>query len=170
MRRFHGPALLVLAAMLLVAAAPVPKPAELDRFVGAVGPLCLKAPARTCVDRGFVYADTDRSGTLSPAEVSRVHQQVEAWNRANAHELPVADRQRMSMGLTVVRTLGPDRVFASYDENGDGQLTKPEILADLKLDDRPLPVILGDPSSIDWGRAGARAGVPVDMLRGLLGL
>lgn len=161
---------LPLAVTILTAAAPAPKPAELDRFVSSAGQICLKAPARTCIDRGFAHADTDRSGTLSLAEVTAVQRQVDAWYAANGQKLPPADRQRLNVGLLVVRTVGPGQLFASYDSNADGQLTKAEALADLKLDDRPLPVILGDPNAIDWTKVGARAGSAAPLLRGLLGL
>src|SRR3954454_19230951 len=74
----------VLAGKALAAAtaspAPVPHPApqvarpvtpqqpgqaKLDQFINGVGPLCLKAPARECVDNGFEYADRNHDGKLS---------------------------------------------------------------------------------------------------------
>ena len=161
--------LLLLGALLwTTAAAPVPRPgADLDRFIKGIGPLCLKAPARACIDRGFAYADKDRSDTLSLPETEAVYQEVKAWKDANAQTLAPGDRQQINSVMTVVDTLGLGTVFNGYDGNGDGQLTKTEILADLKLDDRPLPEILSDPSAINWGNLTARAGMAGPLIKRL---
>ena len=63
--------------------------------------------------------------------------------------------------------VGIDNLIASYDTNGDGFLSKEELLADVKLDQRPLPVVLSDPKSVDWDRLAGRAGVAAPLLRRL---
>lgn len=155
-----------------LAAPPAPKPAdpELNRFIDSAGQICLKAPARVCVDQGFAYADRDRSGGLSLAEAKAVEQQASAWSQANARALPPAERQRLIMGLLVIQSVGPDQLFASYDSDRSGELSKPELLADVKLDERPLPVILGDPRAIDWGRVSDRAGAAAPLIKRLFAL
>lgn len=144
-----------------------PAQSELDRFVAGVGPLCLKAPARECIDRGFAYADADRDGRISPDEAKAVNRQVTAWTQSEASQRVPQDRQRVVLGLIVVQTVGIDNLVASYDANGDGFLSKEELLADVKLDQRPLPVVLSDPKSVDWDRLAGRAGVAAPLLRRL---
>ncbi len=139
----------------------------LDKLITGIGPLCLKAPAAQCVDQGFAYADRDRNGRLSIQEAKAVEGEVSAWTKANAGKLPPEERQRLVTGLVVFQTVGTDNLFASYDSNGDGALTKDEVLADVKLDKRPLPQVLSDPASVDWDRLAARAGSAAPLLKRL---
>ncbi len=150
------------------AAAPQQQPKQgLDRLITGIGPLCLKAPAAQCVDQGFAYADRDRNGRLSLQEAKTVEGEVSAWTKANASKLPPEERQRLVTGLVVFQTVGTDNLFASYDSNGDGALTKDEVLADVKLDKRPLPQVLSDPASVNWDRLAARAGSAAPLLKRL---
>jgi hypothetical protein len=71
------------------------------------------------------------------------------------------------MGLVVVQTVGIDSFFQSYDTNGDGTLSKEELLADVRLDQRPLPQVLADPKSVDWDKLASRAGAAAPLLRRL---
>ena len=176
----------VLAGKALAAAtaspAPVPHPApqaarpaapqqpgqaNLDQFINGVGPLCLKAPARECVDKGFAYADRNHDGKLSLDEAKAVEAEVDAWTQSNAAKLDPEDRQRVLMGLVVIQTVGLDTAFQSYDTNGDGFLSKEELLADVRLDQRPLPQVLADPKSVDWDKLASRAGAAGPLLRRL---
>lgn len=148
--------------------APAAQPRSgLDGLISGVGPICLKAPAAQCVDKGFAYADRDRDGRLSLAEARTVEAEVAAWTKANANRLPPEERQRLVTGMVVFQTVGVENVFASYDANGDGALTKEEVLADVKLDQRPLPQVLSDPNSVNWDRLAARAGSAAPLLRRL---
>jgi hypothetical protein len=67
----------------------------------------------------------------------------------------------------VIQTVGPDALFESYDTNRDGALTKEEALADIRLDQRPLPQVLSDPNSVDWRRLTDRAGMAAPLLKRL---
>lgn len=148
-----------------------PQPGQgqnLDRLITGVGPLCMKAPAAQCIDQGFAFADQDRNQRLSPAEARRVHDEVNAWTKVNAPKLPPQERERLLLGLAVVQTVGPDAIFASYDTNRDGGVTKDELLADVRLDQRPLPQVLSDPSAVDWQRLTDRAGMAGPLLKRLL--
>ena len=57
-----------------------------------------------------------------------------------------------------------------YDTNHDGSLTLAEVTADIRLDKRPLPEILSDPSAIDWNSLAARAGSAAPLLKKLFEL
>jgi hypothetical protein len=158
-----------LAAPAVAAAAPA-APASLDRFLEASIPFCMKAPAVQCVDKGFAYADRDRDRRLSLAEAQATQAEVNRWTKANAKRLPPEDREKLVTGLLLLQVLGPEALFRSYDADGNGELTREELTVDIRLDKRPLPVILGDPSSIDWDSLSARAGEAAPLLRRLFRL
>jgi hypothetical protein len=170
----------VAALLLTTAASPTPKPGpaqpqaqgsqSLDRLINGVGPLCLRAPAAQCVDKGFAYADRDRNGRLSVAEAQAVESEVSSWAKVNAGKLPPEERQRVVVGLAVVQTVGVSNLFATYDTNNDGALTKEEVLADVRLDKRPLPQVLSDPKAVDWEKLAGRAGSAAPLLRRLFPL
>jgi hypothetical protein len=141
-----------------------------DQFLAASVPVCMRAPAVQCVSRGFAFADADGDHKLSPTEVQAVQGEVDRWAKANAQRLPAAERQRLLLGLIVVQAVGPEQLFASYDANGDGFLSREEVTADLRLDKRPLPEILGDPAAIDWNGLAARAGDAAPLLKKLFDL
>jgi EF hand len=167
-----GPAILVLGAALASTGASSATPAveSLDQFLSRSVPLCMKAPAVRCVDQGFAFADADRDGKLSPAEVRSTQAQVDRWAKGNARRLPQAERERLIVGLLIIQAVGPDQLFLSYDADGDGLLTREEVTADIRLDKRPLPEILSDPSSVDWNGLAARAGDAAPLLKKLFEL
>ena len=143
---------------------------SVDQFLAGSVPVCMRAPAVQCVSRGFAFADTDGDGKLSLVEVQAVQGQIDQWAKANANRLPAAERQRLLIGLIVVQTVGPEQLFASYDADGDGFLSREEVTADLRLDKRPLPEILADPAAIDWSGLAARAGDAAPLLKKLFDL
>lgn len=141
-----------------------------DQFLQTTAPFCMKAPAIQCIDRGFAFADADRNRRLSLAEVKATQLQVNGWAKANGRNLPAAEREKLIMGLLVLQTVGPEQLFQSYDTDRDGQLTRDELTVDVKLDKRPLPEILSDPSSVDWDALAARAGQAAPFLKKLFPL
>jgi hypothetical protein len=174
-RPLSGGTLVMAMAALLAnsgayAASPSAADGSLDRFLAASVPLCLKAPALQCIDHGFSFADGDGDGKLSLAEVEKAQAQVDRWTTANARRLPAAEREKLIVGLLVIRTVGPNQLFASFDVDGDGALSREEVTADIRLDKRPLPEILSDPSSIDWNGLASRAGSAAPLLKKLFEL
>jgi hypothetical protein len=163
-------AAVVLAGQAAAANLAAPQGAALDRFLAESVPVCMRAPAVRCVDQGFAFADTDGDGKLALAEVRTVQERVDGWARAHARSLPPAERERLIVGLLIVQAVGPTQLFASYDIDGDGFLTREEVTADFRLDPRPLPEILSDPAAIDWNALAARAGDAAPLLRRLLQL
>jgi hypothetical protein len=163
-----GAALLLLLATQAEGAAPTE--GSLEGFLAAAVPICTKAPAVQCVERGFAFADRDRNRRLSLAEAKQTQAEVNRWTKANARKLPPQEREKLVMGLLVLQTIGPEQVFKSYDTDGDGELTRDEVTADIRLDRRPLPEILTDPAAIDWDSLSARAGEAGPLLRRLFQL
>ncbi|MFO1035219.1 MAG: hypothetical protein U1E45_00110 [Geminicoccaceae bacterium] len=159
----------LLAVTLCGAAAADTGERDLSRFIATTGPFCLDAPAARCVDKGFAFADTDKDGTLSLEEVTKLHAAVLGWYDDHAEKLAPMDRQAMAAGLLVVQILGPEQVFRGFDANGDGKVTKAELTADVTLDDRPLGIVLSDPKSIDWTSLADRAGSAAPLVKRLLG-
>jgi len=160
--------LVAMAAGSAVAAAPAqPDAAALDKFLQTGVPFCMKAQAVQCIDRGFAFADRDGDGKLSVTEVATIEAQVDGWVKANADRVPQPDRQRLVLGLLLVHTMGPEQLVKSYDRDHDGQLSREEVTADIRLDKRTLPEILSDPASIDWGALSARAGDAAPLLKQL---
>jgi hypothetical protein len=143
---------------------------SLDQFLSRSVPLCMKAPAVRCIDQGFAFADADGNGKLSPDEVRATQALLDRWAKTNARRLPKAERERLIMGLMIVQAVGPNQLFASYDADRDGLLTREEVTADIRLDRRPLPEILSDPAAIDWNGLAARAGDAAPLLKRLFDL
>ena len=145
---------------------PAPKPpavatpgaAALEKFVQSSAQPCQTQPSRTCVDLGWAYADTDKNGTLSLAEVEAIQGDIVAWHAWKGEALSPRDRASFNMGLWAAERVGIANLFASYDSDGDGKLTKTEFLADVKLDARPLGQVLADPKAVDRQKFASRLG------------
>ena len=138
---------------------------DFDDFARRNEAYCAEAPSRQCFDRGFVFADADRDGAVTIAEAHRFHDGFRSWGLARRAEMPPADQEALLATLLAVQVVGIDAIFASYDADGDGRLTRAEAAADLRLDDRPMPVLLEDPEAVDWARLRARLG-PAALLLG----
>lgn len=151
--------------VVAVVAAEVGRESGFDEFARTNAVYCAEAPSRQCFDRGFAFADRDGNGTVDLAEARRFHDGFRSWGLAHRAAMPAADQQALLGGLLAVQAVGVDAIFASYDADGDGRLTRGEAAADLRLDDRPMPVLLDDPRGVDWARVRARLG-PAAVLLG----
>jgi hypothetical protein len=130
-------------------ASPTPAAYELDRFINHVRPTCENAPAEMCVDAGFRFADINRDGRLSVEELQRVRNAFGDWMAWRGGTLTDEEQAQASFAVMIVDTLGIPAIVQSYDRDGDGQLTKQEALADVRLDRRPLAQVLSDPNNVD---------------------
>ena len=67
----------------------------------------------------------------------------------------------------VVDAVGLDYLFAVYDTDGDGLISRSELLADVRLDERPIGTVLLDPQALDHAAIGRRLGLPPSVLEQL---
>ena len=139
-------------------APPTPGAQALEKFVQSSAPTCQTQPSAKCVDLGWAYADTDKNGTLSLAEVEKIQADITAWHAWKGDTLTQRDRASFNMGLWAADRVGIANLFNSYDVNGDGKLTKTELLADVKLDQRPLGQVLADEKAVNRQQFAARLG------------
>jgi hypothetical protein len=141
---------------------------RLDRFARDTGPFCAQASARLCFERSFRFADRDGDGELSVDELRALKTSVLDWTRANRERLAPADRKGILATLAIVELAGLESLIASYDADGNGRLSRAELLADVRLDDRPLPLLVADPGVVDWPRLRGRLGAAGALLDAVL--
>ncbi|MGB8275294.1 MAG: hypothetical protein WCF16_08525, partial [Alphaproteobacteria bacterium] len=129
-----------------------------DRFMIESSPVCLNEPAARCVDMGFRFADADRDGELSLAELADVRATLERWVAWKGDAIAPKDRTSIAIGLLILDAVGLDKLLASYNSDGDGKLSKKELLTDVRLDQRPLGQVLMDPKAVDRHAVAKRLG------------
>jgi len=156
------------AAVPAKPAAASPAVRAFDRFMARSSPVCLNQPSRRCVDAGWRFADTDRDGKLSLAEVKAVRAALQAWLAWKGDAIPRRERTSVTLGLIVLDVIGVDKLFASLNVSGTGKLTRSELLADVKLDDRPLGKVLQDPKAVDRRALAARLGHIAPVVDGMI--
>ncbi|MCE3247903.1 MAG: hypothetical protein K0R41_1728, partial [Geminicoccaceae bacterium] len=67
-----------------------------------------------------------------------------------------------------VDSIGLERLHALYDADQDGLLSRSELLADVRLDERPLGEVLLDPAAVDHRAVARRLGIPPSMVENAL--
>lgn len=167
----HRFLLLAALAAAVPAAAQTTAPAgtaRIDRFVRDNAQLCAQAASTDCFDRSFRFADTDRDGQLSLPELQALQADMFEWLRANRDRLSPGDRRGVFGTLAIVEMAGLPRLFASYDEDGDGKLNRTELLADVRLDERPLALLVRDPEAVNWSSLRKRLGAAAPLLDGAI--
>lgn len=128
-----------------------------DKFIAQTSPICQKQASQRCVDAGWRYADRNGDKTLTLAELQTVRAEMGDW-LAWKDGITPREKANAAMGLWVVDSAGLPNLFASYDANGDGKLTQAELLADVKLDERPLGQVLTDEKAVNRQRFSQRLG------------
>jgi hypothetical protein len=138
-----------------------------DRFVAASTPVCLHWAAAACVEVGWAFADRDEDQGLSVVELEEVRDELRVWARWRAGDLHATERSLLALGFVVVDGLGLERLHALFDRDGDGLVDRDELLADVRLDDRPLGEVLLDREAVDRAAIAARLGLPPVLLERL---
>jgi hypothetical protein len=129
-----------------------------ERFLRSSAPICIGQPSPVCVAEGWDYADIDSDGGLSIQELAVVERAVRDWYDWRADDIPGRDRLLMALGLWVLGQVGLENLAASYDADGDGLIAREELLADVRLDDRPLGQVLRDTDAVNRGAIARRLG------------
>ena len=135
-----------------------------DRFIAHSAPVCLYRPAAVCVDVGWAFADVNGDEGLSVDELVDLRDGLRGWAVWRSDDLYPTERSLMMLGFFVVDGLGVENLHRLYDEDGDGVVSREELLADVTLDDRPLGEVLLDRESVDRAAIAARLGVPPTIL------
>ena len=162
--------LLLLSASAIQAIEPAPSAAieDFERFVINAVPTCQHQPAQSCVDAGWTFIDTDTNGGISATEVNAVRATMGDWFAWRQASLTNREHSALALGLFVADSVGLENLLAGFDADGDGQLTRAELLADVRLDQRPLGEILSDPTAVDRDAVARRLGAAAPFLGALL--
>lgn len=168
-RRFAAVALLLagFSAGTLAAAPPAPEARRFAEFLSRSAPLCEVQPAQRCVDVGWTFADRDRDGRLTATELDAVRGDLRSWLRWPENGIAPEERRGVLFGLMVVETVGLSFLVDSYDLDGDGALSRAELLSDVRLDGRPLGTVLQDRDAVDWDGVKRKLGALAPALGGL---
>lgn len=146
-----------------VAADPVPAPsvhvAAFDRFVRASGPVCEVQPAVACVELAWRFADADGDDRLSVSELRWLRVTLQDWVLWR-DDLAGAESAAIAAGLLLAQMVGVENLHRAHDLNGDGWVERNELLADVRLDERPLGEVLLDPASLDLQALARKLGLP----------
>lgn len=147
-----------------------PSPAVLafDRFMAASSPVCSFEPSRRCVDMGWRFADKNHDGTLSLEEIKAVRAAFQDWMVWKGDAIPARSRTSVTLGLVIFDMIGTDKLFASLNTSHTGRLTRAELLADVRLDDRPLGQVLQDPKAVDREDLAKKIGAAGPVVNGMI--
>ena len=156
--------LVLWAAMLVMATAPARASDGLHGIMLELMELCRSEPAGACVDWAWPHADLDDDRRLSLSESELLLKRVRTWALRHRADLVPEMRNGVFLGLMVVQTLGVERLITSYDNDGDGALSRGELLQDLKIDGRPLPDLIRDPDGFDRARFAKRLGAAAPLV------
>ncbi len=161
--------LLVLIATpsLARAAEPSVDAVLVQRFIdGASGP-CKTAPAEVCVDAGWWFAASDPDRGLSVYDVTVLRQRLGAWFEHYQGDMRPQARASFGLGLMIADGITMPGLHAAFDSDGDGWVTRQELLADVTLDERPLGEVLSDPEAVDRASLAQRLRLPPVLIEGL---
>jgi hypothetical protein len=149
------------------AAAPEPPVVAFDRFVSESNPVCQFRGATECVDLAWRFADADADQGLSLGELGALRADLEVWAIWRQAELAAHERSGIALGLWLVDSVGLEYLHAAYDADGDGLISRTELLADVRLDERPIGMVLLDPEAVDHAGIARRLGLPPTILERL---
>jgi hypothetical protein len=154
----------VLTVGSVQAAMPEPPIVAFDRFVAESNPVCQFQGAAQCVDLAWRFADANDDGGLSVDELGRLRADLEVWAIWRQAELADVERTGIAFGLWLVDSIGLQYLHSAYDTDGNGLISRSELLADVHLDERPIGVVLLDLAAVDHAGIARRLGLPPNIL------
>ena len=95
---------------------------------------------------------------FSLTELQAVQDATRAWRTWKGRALPKTDARSIDVALVSLDQVGLPTLMSRYDANRDGEVSQKELLADIRLDSRPLGAILGDPRAVNYDAIGRRFG------------
>jgi len=150
-------------------AAAVPTVAQFEKFMMTSSPVCSYKPSLECVNTGWQFADANKDGYLELSEVMAVRAAFVDWVEWKSPAMPASQRTGVAIGMLVLDTIGLDNIFAGLNSSGSGKLSRAELLADVKLDSRPLGDVLSDPNAVDRKALAKRVGKFAPIVNSMLG-
>ena len=149
------------------AATAEPPIVAFDRFVHESNPICQSRRATECVDRAWRFADADFDQGLSLDELEALRADLEVWAIWRQADLAEHERSGIALGLWLVDSIGLEYLHTAYDADGNGLISRSELLADVRLDERPIAAVLVDPAAVDHAAIARRLGLPPAILERL---
>ncbi|MBL28113.1 MAG: hypothetical protein CMM50_11265 [Rhodospirillaceae bacterium] len=127
----------------------VPGVDEVQSYIEKGSPACRQEASDRCISLWWGFIDRDGDGYASASELGAFRQGLDAWLDKGAEILTLRGKASLTSGLWLFDRIGPERIVKWYDADGDGRLSRDELLADINLDTRPLADVLADPKGID---------------------
>jgi hypothetical protein len=151
-------------------AKPATEPADsrvLQAFIAHARKLCETRPAQTCVDLGMKFAAANPKQGLTLADLQNLRKRIGDWYQWHRTQLSPGERASFALGLLMADGMGLERLHAAFDLDGDGKVSEKELLANVRLDDRPLGKVLSDPTAVDRVGLAQKLGLPPTLTNGL---
>ncbi len=138
-----------------------------EQFMQASRPVCVEQPGGVCVGLALGFADADGDQALSLDEMAAIRRELGDWALRHRDELSPPERSSLALGLLLADSLGLEQLHGLYDADGDGLVSRAELLADVTLDQRPLGETLLDPAAVDRAAIARRLGVPPALIESI---
>jgi len=149
-RRWANRAVVAVAlCWMLAPTARADDAAAVQALIDEASAVCFAQPAQACVDLGWAFAVSDPTTGLTLADVEALRARVGTWFATAQSSLAPQVKTMVAMGMLLVDGRGLDRVLGYFDADRNGAVSQAELLADVTMDDRPLPEIVADPEAVD---------------------
>lgn len=165
---------LLLILLLCWAAPSVAKQASPDSganavqsFIRDVSRTCTAQRAQACIDAGWKFAARSPQQGLTLAELMDLRQKLGGWYSTFQDTMTPQERGSVMLGLLLADGVGMKRLHTAFDTDRNGRVTQRELLADVKLDNRPLGAVLLDEKAVNREALAGRLGMPPGMIQGL---
>ncbi len=136
-------------------------------FIRDVSRTCSSQRAQHCIDAGWKFAVPSPQQGLSLADLRNLRQRLGGWFSEYQNLLNPQERGSVLVGLLLADGIGIDRLHKAFDADRNGRVTQRELLADVKLDNRPLGAVLGDAKAVNRKALAQRLGMTPGMIEGL---